>query len=50
MQRRLAVLECGFLLFSVSGNAVAGVSFLAVELVYKWAFSFSLDKVFRLRQ
>ena len=34
-----------FVVFSTR-NAVAGVSFLAVELVYKWAFSFLLDKVF----
>ncbi len=28
VQRRLAVLECGFLLFSLSGNADAGVSLI----------------------
>jgi hypothetical protein len=28
---RLAVLECGFLLFSVSGNADAGVSLITIR-------------------
>jgi hypothetical protein len=37
----LAVLECRFLLFFVF---VTG--FLAVELVYKWAFSFPLNIFF----
>jgi hypothetical protein len=31
VRRRLAVLECGFLLFSVSGNADAGVSLITIR-------------------
>ena len=31
MRRRLAVLECGFSLFSVSGNVDAGVSLITIR-------------------